>query len=120
MVKCNKNEINSCRSFKIVASNVGFVSPPAQYYKGKNTNGVAKKFGTTLFKSFKKDKIIILMKETTQGSEKKIYEYELTFKKFDKPVIREIKGKEIINTGQTIVKALEPTDPKVKALYEKL
>lgn len=108
------------RTFKIIASDVGFVSPPTQYFTGKYPSSVAKKFGTKLFKLFKKDKIKVLMKETTRGSKKKIYKYALTFQEFDEPVEREINDNIIIYTGRTVVKLLDDTDPGVKRLYKKL
>lgn len=115
----------SKRTFKIVASDVGFVSPTKQYFRGKYPMKVARKFGTRLFKLYDKRKITVLMRETTRGSEKLIYKYLLEFKKFKTPAIRVIyKGtpeEVIIETlGEVVVHKLDDNDPKVKKLYKQL
>lgn len=80
MVKCNKKDTeSSCRSFKVVWSEIGYVSPPSSYFRGKSVAQVATKFGTRLFKlastdpkykKFANQEVIKLMiKETTRGSE---------------------------------------------------
>ena len=100
MVKCGKNsDDNTCRTFKIIYSSIGFVSPTNQYFKGKEPNAVARKFGTMLFKlskdplgnkyKFRKDNTMqIKLKETTRGSQKKEYDYTLVKVELAKPQVR--------------------------------
>jgi hypothetical protein len=79
MVKCNKKDTeSSCRSFKVVWSEIGYVSPPSSYFRGKSVSQVATKFGTRLFKlattdpKYKKfanqEVIKVMIKETTRGA----------------------------------------------------
>ena len=107
------------RSFKIFGSDIGFSSPPTQYYWGVEPGAVAKKFGTMLFKlinnkdskyyKFKDQNIIkIVLRETTKDSSKNIYYYEVTRHTLKKPVIRKVPdGTEIVNQYKTIVHKCE-------------
>tara|TARA_Y100000389_G_C17295306_1_gene430187 strand:- start:314 stop:736 length:423 start_codon:yes stop_codon:yes gene_type:complete len=113
MVKCGKNsDDNTCRTFKISYSSIGFVSPTNQYYKGKEPNVVARKFGTMLFKlstdplgnkyKFRKDNTMqIKLKETTRGSQKKEYDYTLEKIELETPQVRVLPdGTKLITTNE--------------------
>lgn len=110
MVKCNKKDSqNSCRTFKIVGSGIGYVSPSSSYYKGKDPLTAANKFGSMLFrltndKSSKyskyKDKttIKIILKETTRGSAKNTFYYKIERTLLPKPIKRTLpNGTVIVN-----------------------
>jgi hypothetical protein len=109
MVKCNaKDSESSCRSFKIVGSGIGYVSPPTSYYKGKNAMAAAKKFGSMLFRltssndpKYKKfgaqQTIKVILRETTRGSPHKTSYYKLERIALPKPIERVINGVTIIN-----------------------
>ena len=110
---------NKKRSFKIFGSDIGFSSPPTQYYRGAEPGSVAKKFGTMLFKlinnetskyyKFKDQNTIkIVLRETTKDSSKNIYYYTATRDTLKKPVIRKLpNGTEIVNQYKTIVHKCE-------------
>lgn len=76
-------ETNSNRFFKIIQSNIGYVSSKTGYYKGIDENYVANKFGKMLFNLVQNDKyysdykdintIKILLRETTRGSKKQMF-----------------------------------------------
>ena len=114
MVKCNEKDNQSiCRSFKIIGSGIGYMSPPSSYYKGKDPMSVANKFGTMLFKlinsktnkkgesnpyyKFNKQKMIkIIIKETTRTSSKPTFYYKV--EREDKPTTRTLPdGTVIVN-----------------------
>lgn len=110
MVRCNKNDSqNSCRSFKVVGSGIGYVSPPSSYYKGKDPLTVANKFGSMMFRlindkngkyySFRNKKNIkIIVKETTKGSLKNTFYYNLKRVELPKPITRTLpNGTVIVN-----------------------
>ena len=100
MVKCSKNsDDDTCRTFRIIYSSIGYVSPKTSYYKGKSPNAVARKFGTMLFRlskdplgnkyKFRKDNTMqIKMKETTRGSKHKEYDYTLEKQDLEEPNVR--------------------------------
>tara|TARA_Y100000996_G_scaffold183528_1_gene143550 strand:+ start:518 stop:901 length:384 start_codon:yes stop_codon:yes gene_type:complete len=83
-------ETNSNRFFKIIQSNIGYVSSKTGYYKGIDENYVANKFGKMLFNLVQNDKyyndykdvstIKILLRETTRGSKRQIFCFKI--KKF--------------------------------------
>jgi len=103
------------RSFKIFGSDIGFSSPPTQYYKGAEPGSAAKKFGTMLFKlinnetskysRFKHQNTIkLVLRETTKDSSKNIYYYDVTRHTLKNPVIRKgPDGTQIVNQYKTIV-----------------
>tara|TARA_Y100000385_G_C12887280_1_gene548395 strand:- start:137 stop:652 length:516 start_codon:yes stop_codon:yes gene_type:complete len=103
------------RSFKIFGSDIGFSSPPNQYYWGVEPGSVAKKFGSMLFKlinnedskyyKFKhKELINLVLRETTKDSSKNIYYYIASRHTLKKPLIRKLpNGTEIVNQYKTIV-----------------
>jgi len=76
-------------------------------YKSKTPSGAAKKAASRIFKSTNKKSITLTIRETTQGSDKKLYKYEAKRVKLAKPVIIKIKGNEIKYEYKTEVKALE-------------
>lgn len=80
-------EINSNRFFKIIQSNIGYISSKTGYYKGIDQNYVANKFGKMLFNLVQNDKyysdyqdintIKILLRETTRGSKRQIFCFKI-------------------------------------------
>ena len=67
-------------------------------YKSETPGAAAKKAATQLFKKSKASKnISFALRETTSGSEKKVYLYNATREKLAKPVERIIKGVKIVN-----------------------
>jgi hypothetical protein len=92
MVKCsNGNE--SCRSFKIIGSGIGF---KGGRYVAENRNIAAHRAGSKLFQKIMKDPefskyknkttIKFILSETTKGSPKKNVAYEVKQMKLDKPL----------------------------------
>ena len=63
-------------------------------YNSKTPGGAAKKAATRLFKNTNKKVIKFTIRQTTQGSDKKLYKYEAKRIKLDKPVVITIKGNE--------------------------
>jgi hypothetical protein len=125
MVKCDKKDSNnSCRSFKIVASTVGYKSPKTSYYKNKEPFNAAKKFGTMLFKIPKnknENNIKIIIKDCTRGSNNDLFEYELIRKKLPTPIERIFINKEgqeteYVITTKVHVTALEDDDTDILRL----
>jgi hypothetical protein len=130
MVKCNKKDSeNSCRSFKIVASTVGYESPKTSYYKNKEPMNAAKKFGTMLFripKNKNQNSIKIIVKDCTRGSNHALFQYELINKKLTESIKRSFKnaetGKvtEFETTTKVHVTALGENDSDISALMKKI
>lgn len=125
MVKCNKNNTNnSCRSFKIVDSSVGYQSPPTSYFRGKTPGVVAKKFGSMLFRlvmnnpsymRYKEtDTIDISIQETTHGSNRALYCYTVKKTMLDRSITRTLpNGRQITNRFKTSVfKCERPSEKK--------
>lgn len=114
MVKCNKNDSqNSCRTFKIVGSGIGYVSPSSSYYKGKDPLTAANKFGSMLFRlvndksgtynKFKdKSTIKIILKETTRGSSKNTFYYKVERTLLPKPIVRTLPNGSVIENKYKI------------------
>lgn len=109
-VKCNKGDTEKqCRSFKIVGSGIGYVSPPTSYYKGKEPMNAANKFGSMLFRLIndkksayykfnKQNTIKMIMRETTRGSSKATYYYKVERHELPKPIERTLpNGTKIVN-----------------------
>jgi hypothetical protein len=109
-VKCNKGDVEKqCRSFKIVGSGIGYVSPPTSYYKGKEPMNAANKFGSMLFRLIndkksayykfnKQNTIKMIMRETTRGSSKATYYYKVERHELPKPIERTLpNGTKIVN-----------------------
>ena len=76
-------------------------------YKSKTPSGAAKKAASRIFKSTNKKIITLTIRETTQGSDKKLYKYEAKRIKLAKPIIIKIKGNEIKYEYKTEVKPLD-------------
>lgn len=76
-------------------------------YKSENPSSAAKKAASKLFAKSKNAKTITFsLRESTRGSEKKVYEYKATQETLAKPVVRTINGKEIVNKFKTVVVAI--------------
>jgi hypothetical protein len=74
------------RSFKIVGSNV---SETGGNYKGTSPSSAAKKAASMLFRKSNKTTFKFILKEKTQGSEKKSWFYEATIEKLKNPIVIE-------------------------------
>jgi hypothetical protein len=132
MVRCNKNDANnSCRSFKIVGSGIGFVSPPTSYYKNKDPMAAANKFGTMLFrlvnndpkysKFAKQDTIKMIMRETTRGSSRATYYYKVERTELAKPVERTLpNGTVIVNKYKVKAHKCGDNDSEMTKMAEAL
>jgi hypothetical protein len=116
MVKCrSSNSGNSCRSFQVFGSGIGYISPTSSYYKGKEPGIVAKKFGSMLFRLINDEKsdyykyrdqssIKFIMREKTKGSDKATFYYKAERIELPTPVKRTLPdGTVIINRYKTIV-----------------
>ena len=115
MVKCNKQDsASSCRSFKVVWSEIGYVSPPSSYFRGKSISQVATKFGTRLFKlattdpnykKFAKQEVIkVMIKETTRGAKDETAFFKAKRIKLTTPLERTFpNGNTVSITHRTIV-----------------
>lgn len=93
-------------------------------YKSKNPMSAGKKAATRLFKKAEKSpkykslkKITFCIREATQGSDKKTFDYEATRVRLAKPLVRVIDGVEIVNKFKTVVKAVahKPIKPCKKS-----
>jgi hypothetical protein len=73
-------------------------------YLSKTPSGVAKKIGNRVLKHHNKNTIKIKIKETTNGSKKQIFHYQVTRVKDPKTVIKD--GKEIVFKYKTTVKKI--------------
>ena len=87
-------------TYTIEKSESGFVGGR---YNSKTPSGAAKKAATRLFRSTNKKSLKFTIRQTTQGSDKKLYKYEAKRIKLNKPVIVTIKGKEIKYEYKTVV-----------------
>ena len=76
-------------------------------YKSKSPAGAAKKAASRIFKTTNKKTITLTIRETTQGSNKKLHKYEAKHIKLPKPIIIKIKGVEIKYEYKTEVKSLD-------------
>jgi hypothetical protein len=94
----------SSNTYTIEKSESGFVGGR---YNSKTPGGAAKKAATRLFRTTNKKSLKFTIRQTTQGSDKKLYKYEAKRVKLAKPVIIKIKGNEIKYEYKTEVKALE-------------
>jgi len=115
MVKCNKNDTeSSCRSFKMDWSEIGYVSPPSSYFRGKGVTQVATKFGTRLFKLAKSDPkykkfekldvVKMMVKETTRGSKGNTYFFKAKRELLSTPLERTFpNGSTVTITHRTTV-----------------
>lgn len=83
-------------------------------FKSSSPSAAAKKAATSLFrraskmqkyKSYKK--ITFCLRESTSGSEKKMFEYSATRVKLVKPIVRVINGVEIVNKFKVTVNAVK-------------
>ena len=90
-------------TYTIEKSETGFTGGR---YNSKTPGGAAKKAATRLFRSTNKKVLTFTIRQTTQGSDKKLYKYEAKRIKLTKPVIITIKGKEIKYEYKTVVTAL--------------
>lgn len=82
-------------------------------YKSKNPMSAGRKAASRLFKKAEKSpkyrslkKITFCIREATQGSDKKTFDYEATRVRLAKPLVRVIDGVEIVNKFKTVVKAV--------------
>lgn len=96
------------RTFKIDESNI---SVSGGRYVSDSPYAAAMKAASKLFlkakdKKENKKKIIFSLRETTRGSNKEVFKYEATQVKYDKPIIRNINGVEIVYKFKTNVKAI--------------
>ena len=99
----------SNNTYTIEKSESGFVGGR---YNSKTPGGAAKKAATRLFKNTNKKVIKFTIRQTTQGSDKKLYKYEAKRIKLDKPVVITIKGNEIKYEYKTVITALKGDDNK--------
>nr|QOI90350.1 hypothetical protein HWQ62_00213 [Pyramimonas orientalis virus] len=130
MPRCNKNDTAvSCRSFKIVGSGIGYVSPSTSYYKGKDPMSAANKFGSMLFrlinndskysKFAKQDSIKMIMRETTRGSARSTFYYKVERTELPKPVERTLPdGTVIINKYKVKAHKCGDNDSEIKKMAE--
>jgi methyl coenzyme M reductase subunit C-like uncharacterized protein (methanogenesis marker protein 7) len=97
------------RSFKLV-----FMEEGEYYYMGRyisNSPGRAVKKAFTQLRKILKDefqnKAILVLKESTRGSDQKTYVYEVKRVKKDKPVILTINGKKVKKEYDNVTKKLK-------------
>jgi hypothetical protein len=133
-VKCNKGDAEKqCRSFKIVGSGIGYVSPSTSYYKGKEPMNAANKFGSMLFRLIndkkssyykfnKQNTIKMIMRETTRGSSKATYYYKVERHELPKPIERTLpNGTKIVNKYKIKThKCPADEDPEMKGIESKI
>lgn len=97
-------------------------------YKSSSPSSAAKKAASMLFRKAAKmpkhkscKKITFCLRESTSGSDKKMFDYSATRVKLVKPIVRVINGVEIVNKFKITVKAVKlpklpkaPKSPKSK------
>jgi hypothetical protein len=83
-------------------------------YKSSSPSSAAKKAASMLFRRAAKmpkqkscKKITFCLRESTSGSDKKMFDYSATRVKLVKPIVRVINGVEIVNKFKITVKALK-------------
>lgn len=89
------------RSFTVASSSIGSVGGR---YKSKNPSAAAKKAATKLFAKKNVAKIQFSLRESTRGSDKKVYEYTAIRETLTKPLVRTINGVEIVNKYKIVLK----------------
>ena len=118
MVKCSASSNEECRSFKILGSGIAF---EGGRYVAKYVSTAAKRAGTKLFQRAMKSSeysnkksIKFILGETTKGSKKITYAYEVMRMMLDKPkvIVRDgvsikYKYKYIVNRLNTIPTSTE-------------
>ena len=82
-------------------------------YKSKSPSSAAKKAASRMFKMTNKKHVVFTLRQTTQGTNKKLYKYRAEKIKLDKPVILTIKGVEIIYNHKIDIKPLSINDSKM-------
>jgi len=90
-------------------------------YKSSSPSSAAKKAASMLFRKAAKmpkhkscKKITFCLRESTTGSDKKMFDYSATRVKLVKPIVRIINGVEIVNKFKITVKAVKShKTPKV-------
>lgn len=95
-------------------------------YKSNSPMAAARKAATKLFKKAQEKasskslkKISFSIRETTSGSDKKIFAYVATRVKLAQPLVRVINGKEIVNKFKTEVKADKKANAAAKKAEQK-
>jgi hypothetical protein len=83
-------------------------------YKSSSPSSAAKKAASMLFRRAAKmpkhkscKKITFCLRESTSGSDKKMFDYSATRVKLVKPIVRVINGVEIVNKFKITVKAVK-------------
>lgn len=114
MVKCSNGDPD-CKSFKVLGSGIGFEGGS---YKAKTVGAAAKRAGSKLFqkKEYKKfpnkTTIKFILGETTRGSAKKTFAYEVTRITLDKPITVARADLDYQVKYKFVCKALSVTDDK--------
>lgn len=91
-------------TYTVFESDIGFTGG---HYKSKIPSGAAKKAATRMFRTTNKKSISFVIRQTTQGSDKKLYKYKAQKKELDKPIVIVIKGKEIVYKYKIDIEPLE-------------
>lgn len=91
-------------TYTVYSSDVGFTGGR---YKSASPAGAAKKAASRIFRTTNKKTLTLVIRKTTQGSDKTLYKYKAEHIKLKKPIILTIKGKEIKYEYKTVVTALE-------------
>lgn len=94
-------------TYTVHESDIGFTGGR---YKSKSPSSAAKKAASRMFKMTNKKHIVFTIRQTTQGTNKKMYKYRAENVKLDKPVILNIKGVEIIYNHKIDIKPLSISD----------
>jgi len=79
-------------TYTVHESDLGFTGGR---YKSKTPSGAAKKAATRMFRTTNKKSVVFTIRQTTQGTDKKLYKYRANQVKLDKPFILTIKGVQI-------------------------
>lgn len=101
----------SKRTFTLVSSDVPFPKDAKTRYKSNDPGNAAKKAGKRVFNETKtkKKQIRITLRDTTRGGtlHNTLYTYVVSKVKLEKPVVLNLKGKEITYEYEYNVKACE-------------
>lgn len=76
-------------------------------YKSNIPSNAAKKAANRMFRTTNKKSLTFVIRQTTHGTDKKLYKYRAHRKELDKPYVVVIKGKEIVYKYKIEVEPLE-------------
>lgn len=97
------------RKFTVSGSDIG---EEGGTYKGESSYAAAKKAGSQLLRKNNNKKVKFILREKTQGSDKKSYFYEASVEMLDKPIVidswKKANGESVTITKKTKLRTCAP------------